>query len=97
VLVYILLTAAFTGILFGLLPLHSLARRFRRHCHGKRARSSAGFDQSKARSTLVVMEIALSLILLADAALLIRTLTALWTVDPGFDPHDVLTLEMPLA
>jgi hypothetical protein len=43
------------------------------------------------------MEIALSLILLAGAALLIRTLTALWTVDPGFDPHDVLTLEMPLA
>ena len=41
------------------------------------------------RSTLVVAEISASLILLAGAALLIRTLMALHTVDAGFDADNV--------
>ena len=48
------------------------------------------------RSTLVVAEISVSLILLAGAALLIRTLMALHTVDAGFDADNVLTIEMSL-
>jgi predicted permease len=60
------------------------------------ARSGSGLGQSKARSTLVVMEMALALVLLAGAALLIRSFIALRTVNPGFDAHNVLTMQMSL-
>ena len=40
---------------------------------------------------------ALALVLLVGAALLIRTFGALRSVDPGFDPHNVLTMEMSLT
>jgi predicted permease len=53
--------------------------------------------QRKARSILVIAEVALALILLAGAGLLIRTFWALRTVDPGFDAHNVLTMEMSLS
>jgi len=98
VLIFTLLATAFTGILFGLLPAFSASRdHFGATLKESGARSGVGLGQSKARSTLVVMEISLSLILLAGAVLLIRTLMALRKVDPGFDAHNVLTLEMSLA
>ncbi len=46
---------------------------------------------------LVISEISLALVLLIGAALLIRTFLALHHVDPGFDPHNVLTMEMSLT
>jgi predicted permease len=46
---------------------------------------------------LVVTEMALALILLVGAVLLIRTFGALRGVNPGFDPHNVLTMNMSLA
>lgn len=61
------------------------------------ARSGTSLGQSKARSILVVTEVALSLVLLAGAALLLRTFMALRAVHPGFDGHNVLTMEMSLA
>jgi predicted permease len=98
VLAFTLLTAVLTGILFGLLPAVRASREdFGAALKESGARSGAGLGQSKARSTLVVAEISASLILLAGAALLIRTLMALRAVDPGFDTHNVLTLEMSLA
>ncbi len=59
-------------------------------------RSGTGFRQGKARSLLVMSEVSLSLVLLIGAALLIRTLMALHAVGPGFDAHNVLTMEMSL-
>src|SRR5258707_1589409 len=40
---------------------------------------------------------ALSIVLLIGAALLIRTFVALRTVDPGFNPHNVLTMSISLS
>ena len=49
------------------------------------------------RSLLVISEVSLALVLLIGAALLIRTFIALRQVNPGFDPRNVLTLEMSLT
>ena len=60
-------------------------------------RSGTGFRQGKARSLLVISEVSLALVLLIGAALLIRTFIALRGVNPGFNPHNVLTMEMSLT
>jgi putative ABC transport system permease protein len=60
-------------------------------------RSGTGFRQSKARSLLVISEVSLALVLLVGSALLIRTFLALRAVNPGFDSHNVFTMEMSLT
>ena len=88
----------FTGILFGLFPAIA-ASRPDLHTTLKESsnRSGTGFRQSKMRSLLVISEVSLALVLLIGAALLIRTFIALRQVNPGFDPRNVLTLEMSLT
>jgi len=88
----------FTGILFGLFPAVE-ASRVDLHTTLKESssRSGTGFRQSKMRSLLVIGEVSLALVLLIGAALLIRTFIALRQVNPGFDPRNVLTLEMSLT
>jgi putative ABC transport system permease protein len=98
VLTFTTLTALITGILFGLIPALQLARTdLTAALKDSAGRSGTGFRQNKARSLLVVGEISLALVLLAGAALLIRTFIALRTVDAGFDAHHVLTARMSLA
>jgi predicted permease len=60
-------------------------------------RSGTGRHQNRARSFLVISEIALAVILLVGAALMIRTFASLRAVNPGFDPHNVLTLQTSLT
>ena len=55
-----------------------------------------GFRRGKLRSALVVIEVALSLVLLAGAGLLIRNFIRLQTVDLGFDPNNILVARLPL-
>ncbi len=62
-----------------------------------RARSGSGARANTAGALLVVGEMALALVLLTGAALLIRTLIALRSVDPGVEVHNVLTLRMSLS
>jgi predicted permease len=45
----------------------------------------------------VVIELGMALVLLTGAGLMIRSLTRLWSVDPGFDAHNILTLNISLA
>ena len=49
------------------------------------------------RSVLVAAEMALAVILVAGAALMIRTFVGLRSVHPGFDPHNVITLQTSLS
>jgi putative ABC transport system permease protein len=87
-----------TGILFGLIPaLQGSRADLSSTLKESGGRSGTGFRQNKARSILVVIEVALALILLVGSALLIRTSLALRSVDPGFDTSNVLTMRMSLT
>jgi predicted permease len=98
VLAFTLAASVLTGILFGLVPALSASRSdLNSTLRESGTRSGAGVRHNKARSVLVVTEMALALVLLVGAALLIRTFGALRGVDPGFDAHNVLTLQMSLT
>ena len=97
VLAFTLAVALLTGILFGLIPaLEATRSDLSATLKESGGRTGTSFRQNKARSVLVVSEMALALILLIGAALLIRTFLALRSVDPGFDAHNVLTMQMSL-
>jgi predicted permease len=98
VLGFTLGVSVLTGIVFGLFPALSASRAdLNSTLKESSNRSGTGFRQSKARSLLVVSEVSLALVLLVGSALLIRTFVALRGVDPGFNPHNVLTMEMSLT
>jgi putative ABC transport system permease protein len=87
-----------TGILFGLFPAIGASRPdLNSTLKESSNRAGTSFRQSKARSLLVISEVSLALVLLIGSALLIRTFLALRHVDPGFNPHNVLTLQMSLT
>ena len=60
-------------------------------------RTDADSGGNRTRSVLVISEVALSLVLLIGAGLMIRTLARLRNVDPGLDPHNVLTMTLALS
>jgi len=98
VLGFTLLVAFATGILFGLVPAFSASRTdLNLTLRESSSRAGSSFRQNKARSILVVTEMALALVLLAGAALLIRSFMLVRAVKPGFDPHNILTMEMSLS
>ncbi len=98
VLLFTVLVSLITGVLFGLLPaLQASSTDLSAALKESSGRSGTGFRQSKTRSILVVSEMTLALVLLIGAALLIRTSIALRSVKPGFDSHNVLTMQMSLA
>jgi len=97
VLAFTLGVSLLTGILFGLFPAFSASRSdLSSTLKESGNRSGTGFREGNARSLLVVSEISLALVLVIGASLLIRTFIALHEVGPGFDAHNVLTLEMSL-
>jgi putative ABC transport system permease protein len=86
-----------TSILFGLFPAIGVSRiDLNSTLKESSNRSGTGLRHNKAHSLLVISEVSLALVLLIGAALLIRTFLALREVNPGFDPHNVLTLKMAL-
>jgi putative ABC transport system permease protein len=98
VLAFTLAVALITGILFGLVPAFAASRTdLSTTLKESSSRSGSGFRQGKTRSLLIVTEVALALVLLIGSTLLIRTFIALRAVSPGFDAHNVLTLEMSMT
>ncbi len=97
VLAFTLGVSLLTVILFGLIPaIHASRADLNVTLKESGSRSGGGLRQNRARAILVVTEIALALILMAGSALMIRTYIALRTVAPGFDPHNMLTMDMSL-
>lgn len=97
VFAFTFLSAMLASILFGLAPaLHTLRQKIHEALsHAGRSLSGQG---NKTRSTLVVAELSLALMLLVGAGLMIRTLQAIAGVDPGFQTDHLLTahVELPL-
>ncbi len=86
-----------TGVLFGLLPALQLSRQDLNPVLRAEGRGSAGSRRrTRARGALVVAQVALSMVLLVGAGLLIRSFLRLRSVRAGFDPHDVLTMNISL-
>ncbi|HKT09957.1 MAG TPA: ABC transporter permease [Gemmatimonadaceae bacterium] len=81
-----------TGLLFGLAPAIAAARGSLTAMLKETARGSSGSRASqRARSGLVMAELALAMLLLIGAGLLVRSFSRLVAVDPGFHPERVLT------
>ena len=95
VLLFSLLASALAGIVFGLAPALKTSRTHVSTTLNEFGRSVAG-TRSRAQSTFVVVEMALALVLLVGAGLMVRTLMHLWTLDPGFDSHNVLSFVVSL-
>ena len=96
VLAFTFAASLLTGLLFGVVPaLHlsdaSLMQSFKRA--GNRRASG---DGQQIRSTLVVSEMALALVLLVGAGLMFNSLFRLRSVNPGFNPRDLLTMTVIL-
>jgi putative ABC transport system permease protein len=87
-----------TGLLFGIAPALHLSRAdVGTTLKDAGGRGASGRKAARTRNVLVVAEMALALMLLVSAALLIRTFIGLREVRPGFQAHNVLTLQTSLA
>ena len=87
-----------TGVLFGLFPALRASRAdLNLALRESESRSARGVLDARMRSLLVTGEIALAVVLLIGAGLLIRTSLALRAVNPGFDSHNVLTMQMSVS
>jgi hypothetical protein len=99
VLLFSVAVSVVTAVVFGLAPaLHASRRDVANPLRESgRGLSGGGRRQALMRNTLVVVEVALSLVLLVGASLMIRTVIALKNVDLGFQPDRLLTMRVPLA
>ncbi len=98
VLLFTVALTLLTGIVFGIIPAQSAARPdIDGALKENGVRQSGGGLQNKVRSLLVISEVSLAIVLLIGAALLIRTFIALRGVNPGFDSHNVLVMDMSLS
>jgi putative ABC transport system permease protein len=97
VLLFSLAIAILTTLLSGLAPaIHAVRRQLATSLRDSGKGVSGGFRHAKLRNSIVVAEIAFSLVLLAGAGLLMRTMVALQTVDLGLNPDNILVARLPL-
>ena len=84
------------GILFGLAPAIQVSKISLTESlkESGRGSGSEGKEHSRLRDALVVSEVALAVVLLLGAGLLIQSFLHLTRVDPGFNPHHVLTFQL---
>jgi len=84
------------GVLVGVVPGVQAWTRDIADALKDSARSTDGRHAQRLRAALVVAEVALAVVLLVGAGLMIRSVRNLAALDPGFDPHRVLTLHLSI-
>ncbi|HVH87896.1 MAG TPA: ABC transporter permease, partial [Terriglobales bacterium] len=95
VLVFTLVASLLAGILFGLVPALKLWHTNLQQTLREGGRGTSGTRQ-RTQNTFVILEMAVALVLLVGAGLMIRSLAVLWGVNPGFEPHNVLTFSVTM-
>lgn len=97
VLVFTLVVSLLTGVIFGMVPAFE-ATRFNLHESLKEGSQNigGGTRSHRVRGAFVILEIALALVLMLGAGLLLRSLGRLQSVDPGFNPKNLLTMRVNL-
>jgi predicted permease len=93
VLLFTIGISLLTGIVSGLAPAFKTSQwRFNEAL--KESGRGASTTRARLQGAFVVVEMAMAVVLLIGAGLLIRSLNALWSVDPGFNPDNVMTLDV---
>jgi predicted permease len=95
VLIFAVVISLVAGIIFGLAPALKSSEVLLSDSLKEAGRGSSG-KRHRAQSVFVVLEMAMALVLLIGAGLMARTLSSLWSIEPGFDPRNVLTFTMSL-
>jgi len=93
VLLFTLVVSLLAGILFGLAPALKTSRPDLHETLKEGGRGASG-ARYRTQGIFVIVEMALAVVLLVGAGLTIRTLVRLWSVNPGFDPHNVLSFNV---
>ena len=97
VLAFTIVISLASGILFGLAPALQLSKPDLNTVLRDEGRGSTGSrGRNRARSLMVIAQVALSMVLLVGSGLLIRSFLRLQTVNLGFDPARVLTMRIAL-
>jgi len=96
VVTFTFLVALLTGILFGLAPALRASRVDLNGVLKDSGRSSVGKGHHRLRSLFVVVQVALSLMLLIGAGLLVRSYQRIHNSNPGFNARNVLSLRLSL-
>jgi putative ABC transport system permease protein len=97
VLAFTLGISILSGVLFGLAPSLQLSKPDLNTMLRDEGRGAAGNRRrNRAKNILVIAQVALSLVLLVGSGLLIRSFIRLRAVSPGFDPKNVLTMQISL-
>jgi putative ABC transport system permease protein len=94
VLAFTLAASFVTGLLFGAAPAIQAARHTVRDSLTRNSTIPAG--RSRLRSSLVIAEVALAVVLLSGAGLMIKTLWRLHAVDPGFQTENLLAMSVDI-
>lgn len=96
VLLFALGVSIAVGILFGLAPALKSSKADAQTSLKAGGRSSTSAHH-RAQSSLVIVQMALTLVLLVGAGLLFRTIRHLWEVNPGFDARQIITFNVGLS
>ncbi len=98
VLLVTAVVAIVTGILFGLVPAFASAKPELTDALKEGGRgATSGTRRNRIRNSLVAAEIALALVLLIGAGLLMKSYVHIQSASPGFNPQNVLTMEIALS
>ena len=95
-LVFTMLASLLTGVLCGLLPAWQATKADFNETLKEGGKGAASSARNRWRNSLVVAEVALSLVLLAGAGLLIRSFVILLNTDLGFNPDNTLATRIIL-
>ena len=97
VLAFTLGISVLTGLIFGLVPAWAASRGQVGDALKEGGRSAtAGSARQRLRSAFVVVELAVALVLLVGAGLLVKTFWKLRSVEPGFNPDNLITMRVEL-